>query len=154
MPVGVHTPQREIRDVGRFELVLRLAVEVMDGCATGTQCASRGWSHQPRSEAALARDLGYHAGLLSLAAWRSTSNAEFLEYCRAVAKETPVAGYDLQEAVGGMRLSRTFWQGFAEIENVVAIKMAPFSRYRRLDIICGLVAARQKTASRFTPTMM
>ncbi len=35
----------------------------------------------------------------------------------------------------------SFWRRFAAIENVVAIKMAPFNRYRTLDVIRGVVEA-------------
>ncbi|MCG6875356.1 MAG: dihydrodipicolinate synthase family protein, partial [Betaproteobacteria bacterium] len=47
-----------------------------------------------------------------------------------------------QPAVGGIALSADFWRRFAEIENVVAIKIAPFSRYRTLDVVRGVVDAR------------
>ena len=35
----------------------------------------------------------------------------------------------------------SFWRRFAAIENVVAIKIAPFNRYRTLDVVRGVVAA-------------
>ena len=54
----------------------------------------------------------------------------------------PLVGFYLQPAVGGIELPMRFWQRFAEIDNVVAIKMAPFNRYRTLDVIRGVVAAR------------
>jgi hypothetical protein len=38
-------------------------------------------------------------------------------------------------------LPASFWHRFAQIGNVVAIKMAPFNRYRTLDVIRGVVAA-------------
>jgi hypothetical protein len=41
----------------------------------------------------------------------------------------------LQPAVGGRVLSYGFWREFAEIENVVAIKIAPFNRYQTLDVV-------------------
>jgi hypothetical protein len=51
-------------------------------------------------------------------------------------------GFYLQTAVGGIALPMEFWRRFAAIDNVVAIKMAPFDRYRTLDVIRGVVAAR------------
>jgi hypothetical protein len=54
----------------------------------------------------------------------------------------PLVGFYLQPAVGGIHLPSDFWQRFAELENVVAIKMAPFNRYRTLDVIRGVLAAR------------
>jgi hypothetical protein len=44
--------------------------------------------------------------------------------------------------VGGIALPAEFWRRFASIDNVVAIKMAPFDRYRTLDVVRGVVAAR------------
>ena len=41
----------------------------------------------------------------------------------------------LQPAVGGRILPYEFWRAFAEIENVVAIKMAPFNRYQTIDVV-------------------
>ena len=35
----------------------------------------------------------------------------------------------------------SFWRRFAAIENVVAIKIAPFNRYRTLDVVRGVVEA-------------
>ena len=59
----------------------------------------------------------------------------------AVAREMPLVGFYLQPAVGGIVLPVSFWRRFAEIENVVAIKIAPFNRYRTLDVIRGVVEA-------------
>jgi dihydrodipicolinate synthase/N-acetylneuraminate lyase len=53
----------------------------------------------------------------------------------------PLVGFYLQPAVGGIELPARFWRRFAAIDNVVAIKMAPFNRYRTLDVIRGVVEA-------------
>ena len=147
--VGVHSTQFAIRDVGLYQPVLELAMQVareweplggrrplfmVAGLAGGTQQAVR--------EARIARDLGYHAGLLSLAAMKGAGEDELVAHCRAVADEFPLVGFYLQPAVGGIHLPMSFWQRFAGIDNVVAIKMAPFHRYRTLDVIRGVVAAR------------
>src|SRR5262249_46803585 len=47
-------------------------------------------------------------------------------------------GFYLQPDVGGRLLSQRFWTRFAEIPNVVAIKIAPFNRYQTLDVIRGV----------------
>ncbi|MBL8673281.1 MAG: dihydrodipicolinate synthase family protein, partial [Rhodospirillales bacterium] len=62
-------------------------------------------------------------------------------HCAAVAAEMPVIGFYLQAAVGGIPLSRGFWRRFAAIENVVAIKVAPFDRYKTLDVAFGVAQA-------------
>ncbi len=142
--VGVHTTQFAIRDIGLFEPVLRLAAET---CAGWTErpivriAGLVGRTEQACTEAAIARDLGYHAGLLSMAAWQGASNDELIEHCQRVAAEIALIGFYLQPAVGGVLLNADFWRRFAEIDNVVAIKIAPFHRYRTLDVIHGVVAA-------------
>ena len=100
-----------------------------------------GKTAQAVEEARTARSLGYHAVLLSLAALKGASEDELIEHCTAVAKEMPLIGFYLQTAVGGIRLSRDFWTRFAAIDNVVAIKVAPFNRYRTLDVCFGIAAA-------------
>jgi dihydrodipicolinate synthase/N-acetylneuraminate lyase len=85
--------------------------------------------------------LGYEAGLLSLAAMRDRSEDDMLAHCRVVAEVLPVIGFYLQTAIGGPFLSYRFWREFAQIENVVAIKIAPFNRYRTLDVVRGIVEA-------------
>jgi len=101
-----------------------------------------GGTGQARREAEIAREIGYHAGLLSLGALRGASEDELVAHCRAVAEVMPLVGFYLQPAVGGIELSAGFWRRFADIENAVAIKVAPFNRYRTLDVVKGVVAAR------------
>ena len=101
-----------------------------------------GKTAQAAREATTASALGYHAGLLSLAAMKGASEDELIDHCRTIAAIMPVVGFYLQPAVGGIHLAASFWQRFAEIDNVVAIKMAPFNRYRTLDVLRGVVAAR------------
>jgi hypothetical protein len=101
-----------------------------------------GATQQAVREAGIASTLGYHAGLLSLAALKGASEDALIAHCGAVADVMPLVGFYLQPAVGGIELPATFWRRFAAIDNVVAIKMAPFNRYRTLDVIRGVVAAR------------
>src|SRR5207247_8280288 len=100
-----------------------------------------GRTAQAVKEAQVARALGYHAGLLSLAAMKGASEDELIAHAQAIAREMPLVGFYLQPAVGGIVLPVSFWRRFAAIENVVAIKMAPFNRYRTLDVIRGVVEA-------------
>lgn len=147
LAVGVHTTQFAIRERGLYAPVLRLAAETArDWVGTQRELALVaglcGPTAQARAEARLARELGYHAGLLSLAALSDRSEDELIAHCQAVAAELPLVGFYLQPAVGGRVLSAGFWARFAAIEQVVAIKVAPFHRYRTLDVVRGLVAAR------------
>nr|WP_245476375.1 dihydrodipicolinate synthase family protein [Bradyrhizobium sp. Leo170] len=100
-----------------------------------------GPTQQAISEARTARDIGYHAGLLSLAAMKTASGDDIIAHCQAVAREIPLVGFYLQPAVGGVVLSADFWRRFAAIDNVIAIKIAPFNRYRTLDVLRGVAAA-------------
>jgi len=144
--VGVHTTQFAIRDpkIGLFRPVLELAIETVrsfeaeSGRRLVRVAGVCGPTDQALAEAGLARDLGYDAGLLSLAALREASNLEILDHCRRVAEVIPLFGFYLQPAVGGRLLDYSFWREFAEIENVVAIKVAPFNRYQTLDVVRAL----------------
>jgi dihydrodipicolinate synthase/N-acetylneuraminate lyase len=86
----------------------------------------------------VALENGYHAVLLSLAAYKDAGNKEILEHCKAIAEIIPLVGFYLQPAVGGRKLDVDFWREFAQIENVIAIKIAPFSRYETLDVVRGV----------------
>jgi hypothetical protein len=145
LAVGVHATQFAIRAAGLYEPVLRLAMDTVVEWADRPMvmiAGIAGQTAQARREAELAREIGYHAGLLSLAAMKGASEDELIAHCLAVSRVMPLVGFYLQPAVGGIPLSTRFWQRFAEIENVVAIKVAPFNRYRTLDVVRGVVAAR------------
>ncbi|WP_119419584.1 dihydrodipicolinate synthase family protein [Desertibaculum subflavum] len=144
LAVGVHTTQFAIRETGLYEPVLKLAMEQATGWTKRPLVMVAGLvgkTAQARREAEIARGLGYHAGLLSLAAMKGVSEDEIVAHCRSVAEVMPLVGFYLQPAVGGIHLPPSFWRRFAEIENLVAIKMAPFNRYRTLDVIRGVVMA-------------
>lgn len=149
LAVGVHSTQFAIREAGLYEPVLSLAMrearewEPLGGRRPLFMVAGLvGRTQQAVREAGVARGLGYHAGLLSLAAMKGAGEDELVAHCAAVAQVMPLVGFYLQPAVGGIPLSPRFWERFAAIDNVVAIKMAPFHRYRTLDVIRGVVAAR------------
>jgi hypothetical protein len=144
LAVGVHTTQFAIRDVGMYRPVLELAAETAAGWTKrplAMVAGLAGSTQQAVAEAKTARGIGYHAGLLSLAAMKSASEDEIIAHCQAVAREFPLVGFYLQPAVGGVILGASFWRRFAEIDNVVAIKIAPFNRYRTLDVLRGVAAA-------------
>jgi dihydrodipicolinate synthase/N-acetylneuraminate lyase len=138
--VGVHTTQFAIRDPhhGLLEPVLRMALDEAKGRDAIMVAGVCGKTPQALKEAELARSLGYHAGLLSVGAMREASVDELVMHMREVARVIPVIGFYLQPAVGGRILPYDFWRRAAEIENLVAIKMAPFNRYQTLDVIRGV----------------
>ena len=143
LAVGVHTTQFQIRDRGLYEPVLRIAAEAAAERieAPILVAGAIGRTAQAVAEARVARSLGYHAVLLSLAAWKGASEDEIVAHCEAVAAEMPLFGFYLQPAVGGVRLPSSFWRRFAAIPNVVAIKIAPFNRYATLDVLRGVLEA-------------
>ena len=158
LAVGVHSTQFAIREVGLYEPVLSLAMETaivwepIGGKRPLFMVAGlAGKTAQAVKEAGIARGLGYHAGLLSLAALKGASEDDLIAHCRAVGDVMPLVGFYLQPAVGGIELPAGFWQRFAAIDNVVAIKMAPFNRYRTLDVIRGVIeAAAQDRVTLYT----
>ena len=141
LAVGVHATQFAIREAGLYQPVLRIAMEEAQGRVLMI-AGLAGKTVQARKEAQLARSLGYHCGMLSLGAMKDASIDELIEHCAALAAEIPLVGFYLQRAVGGITLPAEFWRRFAAIDNVVAIKAAPFDRYRTLDVVKGVVAAR------------
>ena len=144
LAVGVHTTQFSIRERGLYEPVLRAAIEDQRAWTSRPMAMVAGLcggTAQARAEAQTAVGLGYHAGLLSLAALASASEDELITHCEAVSHEIPLVGFYLQTAVGGPVLSSDFWRRFASIPNVLAIKVAPFNRYRTIDVVRGVVDA-------------
>ncbi|WP_407358845.1 dihydrodipicolinate synthase family protein [Microbacterium sp. LTA6] len=143
--VGVHTTQFEIRDPEHalFEPVLALAAEEMDaraGAAFVRIAGVAGGTAQAVAEATLARDLGYDAVLVSPRVDGADDRA-LLDRASAVGEVLPVVGFYLQTAIGGPVLDREFWREFASIPAVVAVKAAPFDRYRTLELVRGVAAS-------------
>jgi hypothetical protein len=144
LAVGVHTTQFAVREVALYRPVLELAAETAASWTKRPLALVAGLvgpTRQAVGEAQTARGIGYHAGLLSLAAMKQASEDEIVAHCAEVAREIPLVGFYLQPAVGGVILSADFWRRFAEIDNVVAIKIAPFNRYRTLDVLRGVAGA-------------
>jgi dihydrodipicolinate synthase/N-acetylneuraminate lyase len=154
LAVGVHTTQFAIRDakVGLFEPVLRIAAEEMNRAGkefvrVGGIC---GKTQQAVKEAGLLKEIGYHAGLLSLGAMKDGSIEELVAHAREVSRVIPVVGFYLQAAVGGRVLPYSFWRRFADIENVAAIKIAPFNRYQTLDVVRAVVESGRSDIALYT----
>lgn len=160
--VGVHTTQFAIRDpqVGLFKPVLSLAAEEMDRADERAKASGQapliriggicGETAQAVNEAALLRDLGYHAGLVSLAAYKEASEDVLLAHCQEVSEILPIMGFYLQPAVGGRYLPYAFWWRLAELPGVVAIKIAPFNRYYTLDVVRAIAEAERDDIALYT----
>lgn len=142
--VAVHTTQFAIRspENNLYSPLLQLAKEEFDRF-TGKKpiriAGVIGKTVQAVKEAEAAANEGYHAVLLSLAAFKDSSDDEMIAHCRTIAEIIPVIGFYLQPAVGGRILGFNFWKEFSEIRNVAAIKIAPFNRYQTLDVVRGVV---------------
>jgi len=158
LAVGVHTTQFAIREPkhGLFQPVLELAAEELDRADARREtpliriAGTCGPTPQAVTEAERARDLGYHAALLSLAALSGETEEAMLDHCRAVGRVIPLVGFYLQEAVGGPVLSRSFWRGLAELDSLVAIKIAPFNRYRTLDVVQAIAESGRDDVALYT----
>jgi hypothetical protein len=157
--VGVHTTQFEIRkpEIGLFEPLLKFAAQEIDAIAAREKkilikiAGVCGKTPQAVKEAELAKSFGYDMALLSLGAMKEESEDELIAHCQEVSKIIPLIGFYLQPAVGGRILPFDFWRRFAAIENVVAIKMAPFNRYQTLDVIRGTaLSGRAKEITLYT----
>jgi len=156
--IGVHTTQFAIRDpaIGLLQPVLELGAETIRaaGADRGEPvvaiAGACGRTDQAVAEAQIARDLGYHAALLSLAALADASEDDLIAHCRTVAEVIPLVGFYLQPAVGGRILPHSFWRRFAEIENVLAIKIAAFNRYRTIDVVRALAESGRDDIALYT----
>ena len=159
LAVGVHTTQFAIRENGLYRPVLALAAETARAALAMRPPADRtfvmvaglaGRTAQAAAEAEVARSLGYDVGLLSLGALAKATNAELIAHCRAVAGVIPLFGFYLQPAVGGRVLGYDFWRAFAEIENVWAVKIAPFDRYQTFDVVRAIAEAGRDDVALYT----
>ena len=156
--VGVHSTQFEIRDPkhGLFEPVLELAAETMKMWKRRSKAPLLriaglcGRTPQALAEAALALHHDYDAGLLSLGAWKDDPETAILSHCRRIARDFPIIGFYLQPSVGGRRLSYDFWRKFADIPEVVAVKIAPFNRYQTLDVVRAVIDSGRDDVALYT----
>ncbi|MBB6635026.1 dihydrodipicolinate synthase family protein [Cohnella thailandensis] len=148
--VGVHSTQFEIRDPEHdlFETVLAMAAEEVKRANIARpfiQVAGIcGPTEQALQEVEAALKHGYDAALLSMGGLKDWSESDLLERTRRVAARMPVIGFYLQPSVGGRIFTYEFWRQFAEIPNVVAIKMAPFNRYQTLDVARAVISSSRR----------
>ncbi|QDV51623.1 dihydrodipicolinate synthase family protein [Gimesia fumaroli] len=158
LAVGVHTTQFEIREPGidLYQPVLELAAEEMNRADEQRSvpllrvAGICGETAQATKEATLARDAGYHFGLLSLSALKQADEQTLIAHCKAVSEIIPVFGFYLQPDVGGRLLPYSFWRRFCEIENIAAIKMAPFNRYHTLDVVRAVAESGREDIALYT----
>ena len=143
LAVAVHTTQFEIRDPKHnlLEPVLKIAMdearkfEDKTGKTIVMIAGACGPKEQAVREAELAKSLGYDAVLLSPGGLAHLSEDEMVERTEAVAKVMPVVGFYLQPAAGGRLFTYNYWERICAIDNVVAVKAAPFNRYCTLDVV-------------------
>jgi len=153
LAVGVHTTQFAIRDpkIGLYQPVLELAASQLRTAPKTIGIAGLcGPTKQAAAEATLARQIGFQAGMLNLGALADATDAELLAHCRTIAKIIPTVGFYLQPATGGRLLPYSFWRRFAEIENIVAIKIAPFNRYQTQDVVRAVAEAGRDDIALYT----
>jgi hypothetical protein len=154
LAVGVHTTQFAIHQpqIGLYQPVLALAAEEMQraGRPLIQVAGVVGSTAQAVREAQMAGDLGYHAVLLGFHGLQVRDDDALIEHCRQIGQVLPVVGFYLQPAVGGRELPYSFWRRFAEMEQVIAIKIAPFDRYRTLDVVRAVVDAQRDDIALYT----
>jgi dihydrodipicolinate synthase/N-acetylneuraminate lyase len=151
--VGVHTSQFAIRHRrhGLFEPLLALVADELarggDLVRIGGVC---GEMRQAVGEATTLSQLGYDAALLSLGALGDAREDALLKHCRIISEIIPLVGFYLQRAAGGRLLPFSFWRRFAEIENVAAIKIAPFNRYQTIDVMRAVTESGRDDIALYT----
>ena len=145
--VAVHTTQFAIRlpEIDLYGPLLEIAGEEFNRFTLKTKkpviriAGVIGKTEQALKEARLALSNGFHSVLLSVAAFHDSPNSDIIKHCKAVAEIIPVIGFYLQPAVGGRKLDVNFWREFSQIQNVIAIKIAPFNRYQTFDVVRGVI---------------
>lgn len=140
---AVHTTQFEIRlpEYNLYNRILNIVKEEIDAYEEKTGrvivrvAGVCGKTEQAVSEAEKAKALGYDAVLLSPGGLNDMPEDYMIERTKAVATVMPVIGFYLQERVGGRAFTYDYWTKLCEVDNVVAIKAAPFNRYQTLDVV-------------------
>lgn len=154
--VGVHSTQFEIREPQHnlFEPLLKFAVETIEDWAPRQPflrvAGVCGKTEQAKREANDAKDQGYHAALLSMTAFNDEPEAAILSHCKHISRILPIIGFYMQTAVGGRRFSYNFWRKFAQIDAVVAIKIAPFNRYQTFDVVRAVIESGRDDIALYT----
>ncbi|MEV0622040.1 dihydrodipicolinate synthase family protein [Nonomuraea sp. NPDC050404] len=97
------------------------------GVAGGTAEAVR--------EAGLAASLGYDLAMPILRGLDHLSDPELITHLAEIGEVLPLCGFYLQPAVGGRILGVDFWREAAKLPALRAVKIAPFDRYRTIDVV-------------------
>ena len=156
LAVGVHTTQFAIRDPKHdlFKPVLSACSEWISELTQGSPfikiAGVCGRTPQALEEAEFAMASGYHAGLLSLAAFGEESESDLLRHCEQVSDAIPIIGFYLQSLVGGRVLSHRFWRALCENPRLVAIKIAPFNRYQTIDVVRAVMESGREDVALYT----
>lgn len=157
--VGMHFTQFEIRKPGvdLFEPVLRVCSEEIDSYSAEVGrpivkvAGINGLTESALKQAELARELGYHVSIVSMAAFGNAMEQELIHHIRELARVMPLFGFYLLTGVGGIKLPYAFWRDLVEVENVVGIKIAPFDRYGTIDVVRALAdSGREKDVTLYT----
>ena len=156
--IGVHTTQFEIHNekVGFLKPVLEMGAEVIGDFEKEHKkkivkiAGVCGDTNQALREAELAVEMGYDAGLLKLGSFQGKGIDEIINHCKKVSEIIPVFGFYLNPEIGGIELPFEFWCKFLEIENIAAIKVAPFDRYKTLDVIRAISETGRFDVSLYT----
>ena len=149
LAVAVHTTQFTIRDpkINLFETVLRVVKSEMDAYSARSGrhllaiAGVCGEAPQAVAEASLAGSIGYDAVLVSPGGLGHLTEEQLIERTRLIAEVMPVVGFYLQVAVGGRVFSYDYWEKVCAIQNVVAVKAAPFNRYLTADVARAIAFA-------------
>lgn len=156
---GVHTTQFSIREHNLFKPVMLFISQEIDAwCARGGASAPIikiggicGDTAQALREAEFLALHGYHAGLLSLSALKGESIEHLIAHAMQIADVIPLIGFYLQPAVGGRVLPYEFWRALLEVDNIAAIKVAPFNRYQTLEVVRALAdSGREQEVTLYT----
>ena len=146
LAVGVHSTQFELHDdPGLLRTVWQQAAELTAAHSSSLPesplliAGLVGDTAQAVREAETARELGYHAALMSPWGMSERSPQTLFERARTVGEILPTIGFYLQDSVGGTALPRSFWRRLFDLESVVAVKTAPFDRYRTGDVMQELL---------------
>jgi len=149
--IGVHTTQFKVHEIDLYNELLEITNETISECEKNVGrriirvAGVVGPLERALREASLARDIGYHAALVTVHHLKNADYDSIIEYVKRLSREIPVFGFYLQPAVGGVKLSYKFWfKLFSSVENIVAVKVAPFNRYYTLDVVRALVDSERE----------
>lgn len=145
--VGVHTTQFAIRRHGIYCDVLGLAVEAIEEMGVNRPIIKIagvcGPTDRAVKEAEIAAEFGYDAVIMCPYGEETMSEEELIECAQVLSEILPIFGFYLQPSVGGRTLSFNFWRRMADIDNLVAIKIAPFNRYETLKVVRAVASSRR-----------